>query len=85
MDGDEVISNKNIEDMQNTIDMLVDAYNTTSVLEDVLTFSEASALIGKASNYFTELVKRGKLVDGKDYRMSGRIGLIRKDVALTFK
>lgn len=80
-----MLNDEKIKEMKQTINELTDFYNSTNGLDDVLTFSEACALVNKAPNYFTELVKRGKLVEGKDFRMAGRIGLIKKSVALQYK
>ena len=80
-----MISKEKIEAAKQTLNDLEDFYNARNALDEVLTFSEACALINKAPNYFTELVKRGKLTAGQDFRMAGRIGLIKRSVALQYK
>lgn len=51
-----------------------------SVLNEVMTFAEATAYLGKSKQYMNDLVKAGKLVDGVDYRCAGRVKLVKKTV-----
>ena len=54
-------------------------------LYEVLTFAEASSILDKAPNYFSELAKKEKLIEGIDYRSAGRQKLVLRSVVERIK
>lgn len=56
-----------------------------SVLEKVMTFSEATKYLGKSKQYMNDLVKSGKLIEGDHYRSAGRVKLVKCSVVEKIK
>lgn len=55
------------------------------ILYEVMTFAEANEYLGKSNQYMYDLVKANKLVEGKDYRVAGRVKLVKKEVVERLK
>lgn len=51
-----------------------------NVLEEVMTFAEATAYLEKNANYLADMVRAGKLIEGTHYRTAGRVKLIIRSV-----
>lgn len=51
-----------------------------NILNEVMTFAEATEYLGKSKQYMNDLVKAGKIIEGDHYRAAGRVKLIKKEV-----
>lgn len=56
-----------------------------NILTEVLTFAEATGILGKSPSYLNNLVKTGKLIKDKDYREAGRVKLVKRSVVEQLK
>lgn len=51
-----------------------------NILQEVMTFAEATDYLGKSKQYMNDLVKSDKLIENVHYRTAGRIKLIKRNI-----
>lgn len=66
-------------------DIIKDISFLDDALDNVMTFAEATEELGCATGYLNSLVKRGVLVEGKDFRKAGRVCLITRKKVKSLK